>query len=206
MSAGLNYFRDIDIIADWKERRKTDYLAQLWMFGLLGNEFEGKRVLDAGCGPKGGVLSAIPNALQRTGWDTLLDKYVLAGLLDKPMGVDIWNVDMSVGDKRMLAGWYNAVFCINALDHGANPMVVPKAISVFSKCLDVGGRLYLHFHSRTEEQLDLKHWYALSEKTVAQLCEFNRFVIVSSRKFDSDPTVYEDKRLYSNVVIIAEKQ
>ena len=206
MSVGLDHFRDIDIIADWHKRCKTDYFAQLWMFGLSGDEFGGKRVLDAGCGPKGGILSAIPDALQRTGWDILLNKYVSERLLDKPMGVDMWKVDMSVGDRGTSDGWYDAIFCINALDHGINVGVVPKAISVFSGCLDVGGRLYLHFHARTEEQLGLKHLYPLDAKTVSGFCESDGLAVVSSLDFDSDPLLYDDRRLYSNVVIIAEKQ
>ena len=111
------------------ESRYTD------LFGLGRAHFDGKRLLDIGCGPLGSLAWA-DNAAERVGVDPLADRYArLNRHLDGMIFVQAGSEDIPYGD-----GHFDVVSIFNALDHVED---VDSSISEAVRVLAPGGDLLL---------------------------------------------------------------
>jgi len=92
---------------------------------LEDSSFEGKKVLDLGCGPNGGLIDFI--GCEKYGADHLLDQYKEIGYpLDKH-GIKYY--DTKSENLPFEDSFFDIVVCVNALDHVDNLEITIKEIS-----------------------------------------------------------------------------
>jgi 2-polyprenyl-3-methyl-5-hydroxy-6-metoxy-1,4-benzoquinol methylase len=137
-------------------------------FGLDASFYEGKRVLDVGCGPRG-TLEWMTQAAERVGLDPLVGAYRELGIDAHAMSY----VEAGAEDIPFEAEHFDVITCFNALDHVDE---LQLAISELTRVARQGATLLLitevnHQPTPTEPQafgwevLDrFSGWQALSEK------------------------------------------
>jgi SAM-dependent methyltransferase len=139
------------------------YLTYLWHFGVAAEFLAGKTVADVGCGPLGGILSALPDS-DRYGIDPLFPEYDRERLLHLPEGTN--RIDALGEDSSWLSQvpQLDAVFSCNALDHSPFDQCDKSAdtLSNMLAALKPGGLLFLWAHLKRDDQLDQGHDFALS--------------------------------------------
>lgn len=148
---GLEHFRDT--LPGAKEKGELSYwYKKLAEEGTLRNDhyeflytghwdlaksfYDGKRILDIGCGPRGSLEWA-DNALERIGIDSLADDYV------KELGADKHAMKYEatgMEDCRFPDGYFDVVCSVNSLDHVAD---VDKTISQVKRVTKPGGLFLL---------------------------------------------------------------
>ncbi|AUB60321.1 hypothetical protein BK009_06250 [Methanobacterium subterraneum] len=104
-------------------------------FGLDKDYFNGKKILDIGCGPRGSLEWA-DMAKERIGLDPLADDYV-------ELGTDKHNMNyVSSGSEHIpfFDNYFDVVCSFNSLDHVDN---LEKSISEIKRVLKVGGLFLL---------------------------------------------------------------
>jgi len=82
------------------------------VFSLNRDSYNGKRVLDIGCGPRGSLEWA-DGALQRVGLDPLVNDY-------RAFGIDAHKMEYRAAPSHKIPfgdGHFDIVTCLNALDH-----------------------------------------------------------------------------------------
>ena len=102
-------------------------------FGFTHEDFEGKRILDIGCGPRGSLEWADMAEL-RVGLDPLVNDYYKLGggtIFHKMTYVNAYSEDMPFTDEL-----FDFVFTINSLDHVDD---LDETISEIKRVLKVGG-------------------------------------------------------------------
>jgi 2-polyprenyl-3-methyl-5-hydroxy-6-metoxy-1,4-benzoquinol methylase len=177
-----------------------EYRAQLDMFTCIPQHFMDKRVLEVGCGPRGGVLSTMATLPgQFTGVDSLAMVYTLNGIKKIPHGMTMIQHDMCEVNQ-LWENYFDAVFCINTIDHGEDEDTPPQAMTAMTDALRTEGVLYLHCHCRTPEQLDTKHTYSVTPDLIMELGEANGLFIDSFSIYDKDPINRVNDRPYSTLV------
>jgi 2-polyprenyl-3-methyl-5-hydroxy-6-metoxy-1,4-benzoquinol methylase len=82
------------------------------VYGLTRNDYQGKKVIDIGCGPRGSLEWATM-AAERVGLDPLASKYL--GLRAKRH--EMKYVNASAESIPFPEGYFDIVTCLNALDH-----------------------------------------------------------------------------------------
>jgi len=133
------------------------YANYLTLFGVEPDSFRGLTVADFGCGPFGGVLSALEDLGTAYPIDVLADEY-------NELGRSPWPVVPVVDSRTPLpASTCDACFCTNALDHVPDP---ERIAAELARILRPGGTLFLHLHLRRPDQLNKAHRYVVSEDDV----------------------------------------
>lgn len=123
-------------------------------------ERPGNSVLEVGTGPTWGVLPCVSNAHRRVAVDPLIDVFDAVGILEDRQGIHFYSEAFEKWDTN---DKFDAIFCINSLDHGEMGFhLMPK----FSALLKSGGHLFIHVDLRPPELLNLIHDHSL---TIEQL-------------------------------------
>lgn len=198
--------RDESILESWQERLRgnvsLDYLRHLALFSFSPSMADGLSVIEYGCGPVGGVLPLLDKALKRVGMDVLMEQYERTGLLKRPIGVHMLKGDMADAHWN---GEFDVAFCVNTLDHAADEAVPEKALWAMYQALARGGRLYLHFHCRKPEQIDVKHLYAIDENWLLGTADVIGFKVGRMDIHPKDPLNFVNERAYKTIVAVLEK-
>lgn len=132
------------------------YARYLQLFELDPGSLRGRKVADVGCGPFGGVLTALEE-IEAYPVDVLADEY-------NALGRSPWPI-LPVEDGRIPLedGLCDACFCTNALDHVPDPADMSAELA---RILRTDGVLYLHLHLRRADQLNKAHRYVVTEEHV----------------------------------------
>jgi len=165
--AELNYWTNlvVELTKDCKDQSQKEeilmsvcyektYLRYKKDLYLEDNSFKGKKVLDLGCGPHGGLIGFID--CDKYGVDHLIDEYKMIGYpLDKH-GIKYYQ-----GKSEKLPfhdNYFDVVICVNALDHLDS---LNKTIKEISRVLKKGGKFIgqINFHDKptVTEPILLKH-------------------------------------------------
>lgn len=137
-----------------EEAAEERAMSQRYLAALrIPRDMDGQ-VLEIGTGPLWGLLPYL-TAERRCGIDPLYPAYYAAGILEERRG--IFQVDECF-ERWDTNETFDAIVTTNALDHGEMGFyLLPK----IARLLKPGGRLYLHVHLRTAENLNLIHDHAL---------------------------------------------
>jgi len=124
-------YQNLDIPKYWSE--------ELARFGCTRAIFDGRRVLDIGCGPYG-LIHYLDNAEERIRIDPLLPQY------EAKMPLSGRQLSLSgLGENLPLAtGSIDIAICFNALDHMRDP---GAALREIQRVLRPGGTLMLMIHT-----------------------------------------------------------
>lgn len=126
----LPAYRGLDLDSYWAGERRQ--------FGLPGDFFAGRRVLDVGCGPVG-LIHFLPEAALRIRLDPLLADY--AGRL--PLGDPQLSLAASGEALALCDSSVDICICFNALDHMKDPAA---ALAEMRRVLCPGGTLLAMVH------------------------------------------------------------
>jgi ubiquinone/menaquinone biosynthesis C-methylase UbiE len=105
------------------------------LFGLSRTDYEGKRVLDIGCGPRGSLEWADMTA-QRVGLDPLVPQYL-------KLGADKHKMEYCAAPSEHIPyadGYFDIVACLNALDHVND---FQQTVREIKRVVKKGGRFLL---------------------------------------------------------------
>jgi SAM-dependent methyltransferase len=149
------------ILDDWKTKKDKDQSLNRYQIYLkrLTPDTKDKVVIEIGCGAFGGVLSLI-DAKEKIAIDPLINKY-------KEIGVWSYDGKYLVEDGKRVPlpdNYADVVFSLNTLDHCFKPENSARVASEYKRLLKTGGRLYIHVHLRTGDQLNVYHLYGVEEK------------------------------------------
>lgn len=193
--------RNNRIIYGWgirlEDRNTPNYWRYLELFSFNPEQASGDAIIDYGCGPFGGVLPLLNSAKRRVGVDVLMETYEKFDLLRNETGVEMVKCDM--GDARW-TNEFNHAFCVNALDHGVDDSMPEKALWAIYQALVPGGKLYLHFHERTPEQLNLMHLYSVNVPWLLEMADVIGFKVEKLDVFLSDPLNLVNTKDYKTIV------
>lgn len=114
------YYKGLHEMKYWRQRKVAEgelsnsHYEPLYttVYGLTGEDYAGKRILDIGCGPRGS-LEWCHMALQRVGLDPLVRRY-------RELGTGQHKMEYCAAPSERipyLNGHFDIVTCINALDH-----------------------------------------------------------------------------------------
>jgi SAM-dependent methyltransferase len=116
----------------WKQRQRSEgtlgnaHYERLFteMFGVDRSFYDGKRLLDIGCGPRGSLEWAT-NAAQRVGLDPLVGAY-------RALGIGSHTMDYCEAPAEEIPfpdGHFDVITSINSLDHVDDPAAVMAEIA-----------------------------------------------------------------------------
>jgi ubiquinone/menaquinone biosynthesis C-methylase UbiE len=137
-------------------------------FGLSSDFYEGKRMLDVGCGPAGSLEWATM-AAERVGLDPLIGRYRSLGFDEQRMRyVEARSEEMPFADES-----FDVVSTLNSLDHVED---VRRTIAEMIRVLTVNGSVLLlvevnHRPTVTEPATlpwELPSWFGSSMRTVLE--------------------------------------
>ena len=128
---------------------------------ILKNDFEGKSVLDMGCGT--GVLAILAEKVGATKLDAIdIDNWCYLNSLENVERNDCKNISVYEGDVKLLEGKHYDMIIANI-----NRNILLADIPMYVKCLNSNGELYLSgFYEEDIQMLeDLcnKHMLKLKE-------------------------------------------
>lgn len=111
--------------------------------GLTEASFSGMKVLDVGCGPHGGLM--LFRDCEKYGIDHLVEGYRAIGYPLEQHGITY--VDCKAEETPFADGFFDAIICINALDHVDD---LERTIREISRVMRPGGRFMgqFNFHER----------------------------------------------------------
>lgn len=160
------------------------YLDSLY---LTPSSFRGMRVLDVGCGPHGGLIGF--QDCEKYGLDHLVGEYQRIGYPLEEHGISY--LDCKSEEMPFREGFFNAVLCVNALDHVDR---LEPTIAEIARVLREGGRFIgqFNFHDRPTgtEPICLEHGKLM------ELCSRHRLQL-KSRLFQCRMDgVNEDRYFY----------
>lgn len=146
----------------WKERGidlgTEIYDRYLHAFKLQASDISDKVVADFGCGPFGGILTAMdvdtPYPV-----DVLADEYNQWGHSRHPI-VGFDGIRTEIG-----GGVCDIVISCNALDHTPDPQ---PSINEIARILKPGGQFFLHVHLRHPHELNKAHPVSWSREFATQ--------------------------------------
>ncbi|MDP2721118.1 MAG: class I SAM-dependent methyltransferase [Bacteroidales bacterium] len=139
----LSSFKEFVEISFWKYKKLTEgnlsnghYQHFYTNFFYLPESFyNGKRILDIGCGPRGSLEWATM-AEERIGIDPLADKYLKMGAKDHKMQyIKAYSENLPFSDN-----YFDVVCSFNSLDHVEN---LNKSTSEITRVLKTGGLFLL---------------------------------------------------------------
>lgn len=151
------------------------YGGYLKAFGLRDDEFLRLSVGDFGCGPFGGILSALKGLEAAYPIDVLADEYNSWGT----SASRIFAFDGCL--TPVSTECCDVMFSANALDHTPDPT---NSISEIFRILKPGGRLYVHVHLRADSEINKAHPVAWSRASA--LRHFADFDVIKAEEFPND--------------------
>ncbi len=175
----------------WREkfREEGGQLRNSWyevcyttFFGLDGEFYRDKRIVDIGCGPRGSLEWA-DMAAERVGVDSLAAEY-------REFGTDRHKtryVDSGAESIPFPDAYFDVAFSFNSLDHVQN---LDRAVAEIKRIVKPGGLFLLitevnHEPTPTEPQ-------SFSFDVVDRFAP--EFASISVRKFEMDKTVYQSAK------------
>lgn len=164
---GIAFERNFWETSNWQQatadHRSSEWSRHLGALGLDLRSFAGQDVLDVGCGPTGVVYFL--QAARRTGADALADVYrQWNGQWGEPIDL----IQAHAEHLPFNDGSYDAVCCINCIDHTRDPH---RVISELARVTRPGGTLILHvdldsplrkLHKRVRPRVGLMHPHSLT--------------------------------------------
>lgn len=110
--------------------------------GLTSEYYQGKKILDIGCGPRGSLEWAVM-AAERVGLDPLVSQYRHLGISAHAMTY----VDAPAEKIPFADGYFDVVTSVNSLDHVDN---LQQTVSEIVRVLKKGGEFFLivHIHDK----------------------------------------------------------
>jgi SAM-dependent methyltransferase len=154
-------------------------------FGLGLEDYHGHRILDVGCGPRGSLEWAT-SAIEAVGVDPLADRYrTLQTRKQRMTYVNAYAEEMPFRD-----GYFDDVFCFNALDHTAD---FRAALNEIGRVLRPGGRLLLITEVNHEPTLAEPNCILPDELATLLECRFD-FNMRGLYRVRADHNVYESVR------------
>jgi SAM-dependent methyltransferase len=181
----LDYWRQTDRAKSDARQRK---ILQLWGFSGAPS------VLEIGTGPWGGSLPFV-KAERMVGLDLMFEDYAETGLLPSFNGHGRTSEPLGT----FSADPFEAILCMNTLDHGNSDFT---AIDSITCLLKPGGRFYLHVNLRTPEQLNEGHDHSLRFEDLKAAIDRNGLREIKCDLYDHDPIEWAP---YPTVVGIWEK-
>jgi len=152
---------------------------------LKDNSFEGKRILDLGCGPHGGLIGF--KNCDKYGVDHLIDEYKKLGYPLHKHGVKYYSAK---SEKMPFSNFYfDVVICVNALDHVDS---LEKTIKEISRVLKNGGRFISQINFR--DKSTITEPIVLSHKMLILVLSQNNLILV--RKIFQYHIRQEDRYYY----------
>ena len=140
-----------------------------------------KSVLEIGCGPHLGILPLVDSEV-KVAVDPLLDAYYATSLLDFKQHPEIILFSKPFEDWDT-AYKYEAIFCLDALDHGEMGFqLLPKIINLLAP----GGRFYLHVHFRPKDYINLIHDHQLTEQQLDDTLSSLNLIEVKRKIYEND--------------------
>ena len=143
----------------------------------------GKRVIDIGPGPCGGVLDVIDAE----------EKWTIEPGVEEYKKNNIWmakSIDLTVRSTTaedmsdVPEDYFDSVFAINSIDHGDD---IRCCFNNVYKVLKNGGSFYLHVHCRKPEQTNPLHRQSFTEDELRQMLAESGFTIYKYGFYDEDP-------------------
>jgi ubiquinone/menaquinone biosynthesis C-methylase UbiE len=139
-------------------------------------DFKGKKILDIGCGPFGGVFGDIKD-LELTLMDIISTEYLE---MDKSLYPIIYG-DLSKilpSDDNV----FDFIVCTNAIDHIPD---MQHGFNELFRVLQSKGVVFVHVHSRTKKQLNKAHVHKVGIERFRSMAESSGFKIIWE-KIDAD--------------------
>ena len=137
------------------------------------------KVADIGCGPLAGIFCK-KKYPKMVAVDPIWDKYKIHFSDYIPKDIALVNGtsdDLSDSD-------FDLIWAINSLDHSGN---LEKAMNHLIGSLKIGGRILLHIHMRTKEQLNKGHQMLITESQLKSICEWDWIKIEEKCPIESKP-------------------
>lgn len=154
-------------------------------FGLGLEDYRGHRILDVGCGPRGSLEWAT-TAAEAVGVDPLADRYrALQTHAQRMTYVNAYAEAMPFAN-----GYFDDVFCFNALDHTAD---FKKALREMARVLRPGGRFLLITEVNHEPTLAEPNCILPQELAALIECRFD-FQMQGLCRVRADHNVYQSVR------------
>jgi len=141
----------------WTEtglKKGTGIYDKYWeAFDLSEYDFKGKKIIDVGCGPFGGVFCNHPE-YDVSLVDFCSKEFNEMGYSKRDIAFGNLSHQLPFPDKT-----FDYVVCTNAIDHTLD---VKRSLSELTRVLKLNGMLFLHVHLRTKEDLSDGHIHVLT--------------------------------------------
>jgi cyclopropane fatty-acyl-phospholipid synthase-like methyltransferase len=171
----LKYWLTCDI--EEEEKKAQRYLS---LFSNVKITLETNQILEIGTGPLWGMLPNYPMVQRRVAVDPLIELYYATGVLAERRDIQYYSEDFITWDSN---DKFDAIFCINALDHGGMGFhLLPKIANL----LRPGGLFFLHVHLRAPDELNLIHDHCLTEDQLKKNLKYTNFQQVAYRRIERD--------------------
>jgi SAM-dependent methyltransferase len=142
--------------------------------GIEKKFFDGKKVLDIGCGPRGS-LEWCKNAKTKIGLDPISSKYQKIGASRHKMEY----VESGSEEIPFEDGFFDAVFCVNAIDHVRD---IERSVEEIKRVTRKGGKLVMV--TELGGEVDVRHPHSLGLEVVKMFCPEFEIEFKDCRKLD----------------------
>jgi hypothetical protein len=151
------------------------------------NDFEelnyGKKVIDIGPGPCGGVLDVL-DAKEKWAIEPGFEEYKKNNLwMAKSTDLSVRNTTAEEMSD-IPEDYFDSIFAINSIDHGDDIRLCFKNVH---RILNNDGQFYLHVHCRKGEQTNALHRQSFTEDELKQMLAQSRLRIYKYHFYDEDP-------------------
>ncbi|MCS3661145.1 class I SAM-dependent methyltransferase [Salinibacter ruber] len=136
--------------------------------------FDGKYLLDIGCGPRG-TLEWCDNAERKIGLDPISSKYKNIGASNH----DMEYFEQGSENIPFEDGYFDVVFCVNAIDHVSD---IEKSIEEIKRVTKKGGKLIVI--TELGGEVDVRHPHSLGPEIVEMFGPEFKVEFKECRKLD----------------------
>jgi ubiquinone/menaquinone biosynthesis C-methylase UbiE len=160
-------------------------------FDMDEYDFSGKKILEVGCGPFGGVFYSHPE-FDVSLVDFCSKEYNEMGYSKREIEYGNLSHQLPFGNNI-----FDYAICTNTIDHTLD---VKKSLNELFRVLKMNGMLFLHVHLRTREELSNGHIHVLSSEIMKQYVREIGFV---DREWEQkEDWVNEDERRPSLFLVL----